>query len=143
MGSTTYYEKCNEERLLKVLNSSNVFKNGNDDDKEWNKDAKIILTNYSNIYLNKNGRRIIYHQKGEGRFNVKYGIQRFKKCIRSYILTGDDGIPLYTDIDMVNCHPVILEYLFKKNNLGIPKFLDLYNRKRDIVLKRIKLYNIG
>ena len=42
----------------------------------------------------------------------------------------------YTDIDIVNCHPVLLSQLFKKHNLECP-YLDEYIENREEHLETI------
>jgi hypothetical protein len=68
---------------------------------------------------------------GSGRlFAGGNGVQGLPKKIRGFLLKH-----LTTDIDMVNCHPVILRYLCVKHNVKHDE-LDLYINERDSILAR-------
>ena len=63
-----------------------------------------------------------------GRLYPKRGrssVQGLKRDVRK-ALTHDN----YTDIDIVNCHPVLLSQLFKKHSLECP-YLDKYIENRE------------
>jgi uncharacterized protein YwbE len=49
---------------------------------------------------------------------------------------------LCTDIDMVNCHPVILRYICKKHNIPCPN-LEYYINNRDEILKTFPDRDVG
>jgi hypothetical protein len=59
-----------------------------------------------------------------GRLYDGYSIQSISRDIRGYLCNGNT-----TDIDCVNCHPVILEYLCKKYNISCA-YLSEYNNDR-------------
>jgi hypothetical protein len=69
-----------------------------------------------------------------GRLYPKRGassVQGLKRDVRK-ALTHDN----YTDIDIVNCHPVLLSQLFKKHNIECP-YLDEYIENREEHLEAI------
>ena len=64
-----------------------------------------------------------------GRLYCGNSIQGLQKDIRGFLMDG-----VSTDIDMKNCHPVILRYLCKINNIPCPN-LSWYIDNRDTVLR--------
>jgi hypothetical protein len=131
------YEKIDEEKLEKVLKCNNLptdYDDDGDDDKV-KQPLKVILQNYSKIPNTKYGRKIVYSQNnGYARFSCKYGAQGMKREVRKYLFKGT-----HIDIDIVNCHPVLLEQIFEKHNM-ICKQLKDYNadRKQFLVDNKIK-----
>ena len=95
------YEICDKEKLGYILENNN-----------FNEEVNNLARNYYNSLDNDGCKKIIYKQTPDK--NRYYGdsscLTYFKKEIR------DSIIPI-KDIDMVNCHPVILSYLCKKNNI--------------------------
>jgi len=107
------YELVNRERLLEVLNCSNLpCESTSQDDGNCKKKENLLtlLTKYSKLKWYKNkGYKIVYKQNsGFGRYNCSRGLQTFKREIRKYLCQE-----YYTDIDFVNCHPTIIYYLLK------------------------------
>lgn len=108
-------------------------------DKKWNKADCIKHLEQTITFCQKvteNG--YIHHAKYKkartspefGRdFVIKFGIQRLPKLIRGF-LTGAD----YIDVDIKNCHPVLLLKLFHKENIPIPPMLQDYCENREKVL---------
>jgi len=88
-------------------------------------------------YLNNSKDNIIktkYKQnKQKGRYFAINGLslQGMMKEIRNLIAKD-----YYQDIDIVNCHPVILSHICKQNNIDTPK-LNKYINHRDDVLTKI------
>ena len=114
------HEKINREKLAKVLNCSNIpiDNEEDDDDIRWFNNFKMILKNYSES--------VIYTQKNDkGRYYCN-GLQGFPRDIRKYV---SDNI--YVDIDIVNCHPVLIENILKMNDITVPLFLKEYNSDRN------------
>lgn len=70
---------------------------------------------------------------GIGRFYSLHGIglQGVPKSVRGYITKGK-----VIDVDMVNAHPTILEYLCTKHSILYPN-LSQYNNNREAVLKDV------
>ena len=133
-------ETYNKQRLIKIINSSNVpidNKECDDNSVRWFEGFKKTMVKYSE---NKtNSKTITYSQPvPETRLIANNGIQCFPREIRNYILTGDDGQPMYKDIDVVNCHPVILEQLFVLNGINKPEFIYKYNTDRKGTIKKLK-----
>ena len=57
------------------------------------------------------------------------GIQKLPKEIRGYLTDLN-----YTDVDMTNCHPVLLIHLFKTEGLPVPTILQQYCDNRENIL---------
>ena len=62
------------------------------------------------------------------------GLQGFPREIRKYLSNE-----FYVDLDIVNCHPVIIENVLRNCGIAIPKFLIEYNTDRSITIKKYKL----
>ena len=71
-----------------------------------------------------------------GRLYCGYSIQSLPKEIRGFLMTHT------TDIDMKNCHPVILKYICKIHNLKCPN-LEYYINHRDVVLSQFENRDAG
>lgn len=115
-------EIVDEELVKNVILCNNIP--GDDD-----KNIQTLLKSY-------NG-KVTYNQiKNFGRYYAKgaLSLQSFQRDIRKYLSNGN-----YVDIDIVNCHPVLLEQLFIKYNLDIPGFLLEYNNNREKTIKKYKL----
>jgi len=87
--------------------------------------------------LKKYTGKVVYSQIFNfGRYYAKDGLslQNFQKDIRKYLSNGN-----YIDLDIVNCHPVILEQLFVRYSIQVPKFLIEYNNDRNETITRYKL----
>jgi P4 family phage/plasmid primase-like protien len=113
-------EKVNQDLINNVINCSNIPDENN---------IQVILRNYTG--------KVTYSQiKNFGRYYAKGGLslQSFQKDIRKYLSNGN-----YVDIDIVNCHPVILEQLFVKYSLEVPEFLSEYNLNREQTIKKYNL----
>jgi hypothetical protein len=82
-----------------------------------------------------------YNVKEIGRLNIKVkGLKKDETCINQAIMWREAKAALckknYVDLDMVNCHPVLLEQVFKENGLDT-NILSLYNQKRDTFFKKL------
>mgnify|MGYP001571527123 CR=1 FL=1 len=129
-------ELINKEKLLNVINCNNIPCNDTDDDPEWilKTQPKILKKLYKSIQDNE--KQTLYTQKNEfGRYTTNNGIQRIQKTVRSYIC-GE----YYTDIDFVNCHPVIIEHLFRKHKI-YDEFITNYNNNRKRTIKKYNFTN--
>ena len=69
----------------------------------------------------------------DGRLYSSLGMQNLKGNVRNF-LTEE----YCKDIDMINCHPTIISYLCKQENIPSP-YLDAYNLNRDVILEREEL----
>jgi hypothetical protein len=118
----TLTEYFNETLIRNVMNCNNLPDNETD--------YKLLMKKY----LASKG-KIKYKQIGKfGRFYASVGLQYFQKDIRKYLSNG-----VYTDIDIVNCHPNILLQLFEMNELSVPQFLIDYCNDRPSVIEKYKL----
>lgn len=82
-----------------------------------------------------------YTMKEIGRLNIKVkGLKKDETSIAQAFMKGVCKSALckknYVDLDMVNCHPVLLEQVFKENGLDT-NILSLYNQKRDSFFKKL------
>ena len=117
---TEYY---NKENLVKLKNCTNVPITN---EKKQNQFTKSI-NNY-------NG-KVRYSQKhGFGRYYTTVGMQYFPKEIRKYLADN-----MMIDIDIENCHPVLLQQLFEKYKVPVPELLQMYNSDRSSIIKEYKL----
>ena len=127
-------EKFNADKLAYIVNNEDIFK------PQLN--TKHFLNNYNpfkilNRYLTKSTDGVIqteYLQKGgSGRFVAIGGLslQALPKSVR-HTIAGD----FYNDIDIVNCHPVLLESLSLKRGINCPA-LTYYNNNREAVINDI------
>jgi len=130
----TLYEKVNRERLNEVLECTNLPFNG-DEKSEYKISFITKLKNYSKKKL-KNGKiEITYKQPNKwGRFYSGNGFQGFKKDVRKYLNNEND-----LDIDIVNCHPVILQQLFMKYKIDCGEQLREYNLNRNEFINKYSL----
>jgi len=136
--SISLYEKINYHKLEQVLDCSNIPFNEGEDDIEWFNIFKKSLIKYKNLkeYKNK-GKLVIYKQKNSyGRFMAVDGVslQMFQKDVRKYLCNE-----FYEDVDIVNCHPVLLKQVLEKNDIVECKMLNDYIEDRE---KFIKTYNL-
>ncbi|KAJ3051646.1 hypothetical protein HK097_007346 [Rhizophlyctis rosea] len=117
-------EYADEERVKKLLKSPLL---GPKD--------RAMLKGYLKQRKRKNHFVVTYtyrHMGGFGRLYIdveKVGHQMLSKNIRKYITNG-----YYLDIDVVNCQPSIILYLFKQFSLNCPDDLKRYVRDRGSVL---------
>lgn len=96
-------------------------------------DLKTIGTIINNLFVNKQTSNTVKYKyaknKTEGRmFSCNVSLQTISRRIRGSLSKG-----IYYDIDMVNCHPVILKHFCKINNINTPN-LDSYMSDRDTKL---------
>jgi hypothetical protein len=118
-------EKFNNAKLQAIINNASKF---ND---KFDSDYVTILRNYNNKAINDE--QIVYYNQidNQGRYFAKEGLslQNLKRCIR-HTIAGE----YYTDVDMVNAHPVILQHLCKENGFNCDNLND-YITNREQILK--------
>src|SRR5690349_18887639 len=130
--SITLYERVDIEKLMEVLNCDNIPFNPLTDESEWFEQMKKQLIRYSQQKRTNNGIKVTYKQKNKhGRFCTPFGQQTIQRDIRKYIGS-------YRDYDFSNCHPIILDILFKNNGIFDP-FLAEYNANREETIKKYNL----
>ena len=110
----TLFERINRTKLNQVLECDNIpFQ------LRFDSTMKNTLYKTLNMYKKKINKNDLiptkYTQNHKyGRYNTSYGLQTFQKDVRKFI-SGE----FYDDIDISNCHPVILNKLLKDNNAKI------------------------
>jgi P4 family phage/plasmid primase-like protien len=119
-------EKVNKIKLEQVIHCTNIPIQ-KPDDEFWANNLQEMLKKYTGT--------VEYHKKIHGRY-FGNGLQTCQRDIRKYL--ADDN---YIDIDIENCHPVIIENLMIKNNIKVPEFLNKYNKDRSKVIKDYNLEN--
>ena len=123
-------EKINKKKLQEVIQCSNIpiYDEENIEDIHWVDKFKKILKKYNNT--------VQYKQKNnQGRF-FGNGLQSFPREIRKYCSNE-----FYVDIDIINCHPVLIENILINNNISIPTFLQQYNLNRQKTLEKYNLHD--
>ena len=134
LNNIELFEPINYNKLNKLLNSK-LIKNSSD----WN-ETKQLIKNYNS----KTGLVKVKYTRNDliefGRVNPEFnlGLHTIRREIRHTI--ANDYL---MDIDMVNCHPVILLQICKKYKMPCLE-LSKYVNKRDDYINAIKQkYNIG
>lgn len=103
------------------------------------KDDKLKINKYSKSYDSKEGYRVDYQfpeLKNYGRVKpVPYtGLSTFSAPLRGFLANG-----IYIDVDMVNCHPVIMNYYFQKWGIDNSVISEYVNNREDF-LKTEKMH---
>ena len=113
------YEIVDKEKLKYILENN-----------DFNEEVNNLARNYYDSLDNNGCKRIVYKQTVDK--NRYYGdsscLTYLKKEIRDSILPKN-----IKDIDMVNCHPTILNYLCKKNNVDC-NILKNHIENRELIL---------
>jgi len=140
--TTQYTEIFDVRKLQYIINNWNdeQFIDDNDD-KDYEESTQTIIKKYfeySRFYKdNQNIIKVNYKQKNKniGRFFAKgsLSLQSLPRQIRHTIAKE-----FYYDIDVVNCHPVILYQYCNKNKIYCPELKE-YIDNRDIILNQIQL----
>lgn len=100
----------------------------------WHEYLKQNLEKYNGIVSCS---QKLYNDIPFGRFYAKpFGYQNMPKYVRHFLAKQ-----FYFDIDIVNCHPVIIYNLYRLFNLKIPSFLHDYVNNRSITLKKYLFKN--
>ena len=113
------YEICDKEKLKYVLENN-----------DFNEEVNNLARNYYDSLDNDGCKRIFYKQTADkNRYYADSSCLTYlKKEIRNSIMPKN-----IKDIDMVNAHPVILNYLCKKNNVDC-NILKNYIENRELIL---------
>ena len=113
------YEICDKEKLKYILENN-----------DYNEEINNLARNYYDSLDNDGCNRIVYKQNCDK--NRYYGdsscLTYFKKEIRNSIMPKN-----IKNIDIVNCHPVVLNYLCEKNNIDC-SILKNYIQSRELIL---------
>ena len=113
------YEICDKEKLKYILENNDL-----------NEEVNNLARNYYDSLDNNGCKRIVYKQTcDKNRYYADSSCLTYlKKEIRNSIISKN-----IKDIDMVNAHPVILNYLCKKNNVEC-NILKNYIENRKLIL---------
>ena len=113
------YEICDKEKLNYILENN-----------DFNEEVNTLAKNYYDSLHNDGCKKVIYKQTADK--NRYYGdsscLTYLKKEIRNSLMPKN-----IKDIDMVNAHPVILNYLRKRNNIECGILKD-YIDNRELIL---------
>ena len=113
------YEICDKEKLKYILENN-----------DFNEEVNTLARNYYDSLDDNGCKKIIYKQTVDK--NRYYGdsscLTYLKKEIRNSIMPKN-----IKDIDMINAHPTILNYLCKKNNINC-NILENYINNRELIL---------
>ena len=113
------YEICDKEELKYILENN-----------DFNEEVNNLARSYYDSLDNDGCKRIVYKQTCDN--NRYYAdsscLTYLKKEIRNSIMPKN-----IKDIDMVNCHPVLLNYLCKNNNVECNIFKN-YIENRELIL---------
>lgn len=133
-----YTERFNKHKLYYIITHKERYRHKLS--KDDNDDNGVDPFNQCEKYLNESKRgvvEVVYHQRnGRGRFFADYSLSMssMKREIRHTIADG-----YYVDVDMVNAHPVILEFICNNEEIKCPE-LTYYINNRE---KCLKLKNIN
>ena len=113
------YEICDKEKLKYILENN-----------DFNEEVNNLAKNYYDSLDNDGCKKIVYKQTvDKNRYYADSSCLTYlKKEIRNSIMPKN-----IKDIDMVNAHPVILNYLCKKNNIDCD-ILENYIDNRELIL---------
>lgn len=133
-------EVYNIEKLTALSKYEHLeFKSKTDDDNGERRKNDLSNIQYVEKMLGKisgKNKDISYkysNQHNFGRVYSKFGLQGLSSQIRNYVCHEN-----CYDIDIVNCHPVLLEQVFHKNGLTCPNLTE-YVKDRYSILKK---YNV-
>jgi hypothetical protein len=123
MNTLTCVEKINPDRIQELLDHPNIAKEYKTSLRKLKKVLKKDGSHKVTFAMSKEAGRL-YPDDCPSVQGIERNIRKFLMCER------------YTDIDMVNAHPVILSQRFKKENRECP-VLDMYINNREPMLKEM------
>ena len=131
------FDACKLQYIIDNWRNINILNEDNEQD--YKNKTETIIKNYleNSIIYNENQNiiKVNYNQKNKniGRFFAKgsLSLQSLPRQIRHTIAKE-----FYYDIDIVNCHPIILYQYCNKNNIKTPKLKE-YIDDRDKILNEI------
>jgi hypothetical protein len=100
------------------------------------KEERKKFLNYANIMLEHGGKKLITyapvqtHKYGRVYAEKALSVQNMSRNVRNSLCTQD----MYHDIDIENCHPILLSFICKKHLIPCKK-LNLYIANREDILK--------
>lgn len=129
----TLYEVFNKQALKYIINNKEDFRKLLTDGCDPDYDPFEQVRRY--LLSERNGRVKINYTYGKGRSSgrvySKMGLQGMCKKLR-HTIAGE----FYQDIDIINCHPTILQHMCKRSKIKAD-LLTHYNNNRDEVLRTI------
>ncbi len=140
MDNITFIEKFDQHKLNTIIKNEEYFRDIIETRKGHKLDDKYCPFKIAQTYLqnSKNGRIEVNYKQTSGRMFAKkaLSLQSMPREIRNTISRD-----YYHDIDMVNAHPVIFEYICKKHNFDKDdyKYLSEYINNRDDKLNEISI----
>lgn len=134
IDNLTFEETCDVRRAKWLLNNLDKVPFRVLDDYTYDPIDKIKT--YLNQLIKGDGLISVSYKRPKGKsfgryFSNKYGCQQLLKEFRHTLFSDN-----YYDLDIVNCHPVLLEQYCKKNNI-VCKNLSTYVNNRDTIVKRL------
>jgi hypothetical protein len=111
------YDKVNKEILQKIINSD-LLKNT----EEWNETNQLNkymykLINSKNGLVEVTNKRTKNMNYGRVMPDANLGLAQIRREIRHTLCRDDKNKPMYYDIDVVNCHFVLLSQICEHNNI--------------------------
>lgn len=133
LNKRAFFEHFDRTKLLKIVGHPIV---------KEHRDPAVLATliKYLHATESNSTKKVTYKrsENGIGRLIGNGSMQSFPRFVRHTICHE-----MYWDLDIVNCHPVLLLQLCKKQRLSTP-CLESYVRDRDTVLKdTMSTYNVS
>jgi len=128
-----YKEKFDQHKLNHILQNKNIYK------QQLTIKNDIDPFDMMTKYLTKSKKGIVevshFQHYGKGRKFASGGMSMANMCKKVRHTIGKD---FYVDIDMVNAHPVILEFICISNNIP-HTYLSDYIKNRDVRLQEMQV----
>ena len=136
----TFNERVNIKMLHYLLDLEfndfvDICEYKNNNNQEHQRDFRLFKAHLMEMVQGKGGITRTYRFEASKSYGRRYsaGLQGMKKVYRGALCKG-----ISTDIDLVNCHPTILEYICITHNIDCP-FLTAYNANREKYLEKMIL----
>jgi hypothetical protein len=130
------YDKVNKELLQKVIDSDLIINT-----EEWNETKQLDKYMFK-LLKSKNGLIEVTNKRTKnmnyGRVNPEnmLGLSHIRRDIRHTICRNEKGEPIYYDIDVANCHFIILSQVCEHNKIKC-KEIDKYIEFREEYLQEL------
>jgi len=139
IANITTKEKVDVQMLNKLISSDllrDTFSNKYQS-KIYKNELKQLL-DYKKM-INNDGYIYIHMKKNNqyGRSHTKISLLQIRREIRQTIAKD-----IYSDVDIENCHVVILQQICKKNKIKTPQLDDYINNRKEHLLKIMKEYDV-
>lgn len=137
LDGLTTYDYVNPTLLKKCMSSTLL-----EDSFEWDETKQLKKYNSKLVKSTKKGFVEVINARSKG-LNFgrvmpqnNLGLSHIRRQIRNTITTKEDNIKYYYDIDVVNCHYVILSQICNANGLKTDA-IDKYIKEREKMLNRL------